>query len=298
MEGPSPNKKKHVVAFAQDSMADSWRAAQVHDLKNALAQYPDIEFIYTDARGDIARLVQDIEDLAAKGVDVLVTSPPHAEQLREPIARVYRRGIPVILLTRRVNGEEFTQFIAPDNHAIARQAARYLARRLKGQGRILMLQGVPASSSANERTEGFLQELTHWPGLKVAAIKPANYQRVQAILRVEEALDEKIGFDAIYAQSDSMALGAVQALQKAGLDPQKIPITGVYYVDEARAAIRAGAMDASFRFPTIGKESAAAIVRLLRNGKPAKKLTVVDSILVTHKNVERVEPVFWFMDRP
>lgn len=284
--------KKKLVAFAQDTMANDWRAAQVRDLQQAFARHPDIEFIFTDAYGDTARQVEDIEKLAARGVDVLITSPRDAELMREPIARVYRKGIPVILLSRRVNGDEFTQFIAADNRVIARQAAQYLARRLNGKGRILVLQGVPTASSAIDRTAGFEEELKKSPGLSIVATKPADYLRALAIQRIEEALADKLSFDAIYSQSDSMAIGAILALKKAGLDPKKIPITGIDYIGEAREAIRAGELDASFTYPTFGKEGAEAALRLLRGGKPERKEVMVDSTPVTRANVDKVAPVF------
>lgn len=287
-----PAKAKHVVAFAQDTMANDWRAAQVRDIRNVLATHPDIEFRFSDAGGDTARQVQDIENFAAQKVDVLITSPRDAELMREPIARVHRSGIPVILLSRRVNGEEFTHFITADNRAIARQAAQHLARRLNGKGNILMLQHIPTSTPGQLRTEGFLDEIAKHPGIKVSAIKRADSQRALAIQKVEEALAEKIPFDAIYAQSDSMAIGAILALKKAGLDPRRIPITGIDYIAEARAAIRAGDLHASFSYPTFGKEGAAAAVRLLHGGKLDKKEVVLESTVVTRGNVEKVEPIF------
>lgn len=288
----APAKKRYVVAFAQDTMANDWRAAQVRDLKAALAKEPDIEFVFTDAKGDTARQVKDIEDLAARGVDVLITSPRDAEMMREPIARVYRKGIPVILLSRRVRGDEFTQFIAADNRAIARRAAQYLALRLNGKGNILVLQGVPTASSAIERTAGFDEELRRHPGLRVSAIRSADYLRAMAIQRVEEALADNLAFDAIYAQSDSMALGAILALRKAGRDPGKIPITGIDYIGEAREAVRSGDLDATFTYPTFGREGAAAAVRLLRGGRPGPKEMMVESVAVTRDNVEKIAPIF------
>lgn len=287
-----PAKAKYVVAFAQDTMANDWRAAQVRDIRNVLATHPDIEFRFSDAGGDTARQVQDIENFAAQKVDVLITSPRDAELMREPIARVHRSGIPVILLSRRVNGEEFTHFITADNRAIARQAAQHLARRLNGKGNILMLQHIPTSTPGQLRTEGFLDEIAKHPGIKVSAIKRADSQRALAIQKVEEALAEKISFDAIYAQSDSMAIGAILALKKAGLDPHRIPITGIDYIAEARAAIRAGDLHASFSYPTFGKEGAQAAVRLLHGGKLDKKEVVLESTVVTRSNVEKVEPIF------
>lgn len=289
-EGPA--RKKFVVGFAQDTLANDWRAAQVRDLKTALAKHDDIEFIFTDAKGDAARQVQDLDDLAARGVDVLITSPRDAEMMREPIARIHRKGTPVILLSRRVAGSEFTQFISADNRAIGRQAARYLAKRLKGKGNILVLQGVATASSAIERSAGFEEELKKHPNLKITATRPADYLRAMAIQRVEEALTQKIPFDAIYAQSDSMAMGALMALKRAGIDPKKLPITGIDYISEAREAIRIGELDASFTFPTAGKEGAETAVRLIRGGKLAAKEVVIDSVAVTRDNVDKVTPIF------
>lgn len=288
----APAKRKYLVGFAQDTMANDWRAAQVRDLQAALAGHPDIEFVYTDAKGDTARQAQDIEELAARGVDVLLTSPRDSEVLREPIARVYRKGIPVILLSRRVSGDEFTQFISADNRAIGRQAARYLAQRLGGKGRIFMLQGVPTASSVLDRTAGFEEELKKYPGLRITVSKSADYLRAMAIQRVEEVLAEQVPFDAIYAQSDSMALGAILALKKAGRDVKKIPITGIDYIGEAREALRSGELDATFTFPTVGREGAAAALRLIRGGRLAPKELVVPSVAVTRANVDKVPPIF------
>lgn len=283
---------KWVVAFAQDTMANDWRVAQVRDLKNALTEHPEIEFVFSDAQGDTARQVADIERFAAQGVDLLITSPRDAELMREPIARVYRQGIPVILLSRRVHGEEFTQFITADNHAIARQAARYLAERLNGQGRILMLQHIPTTTPGQLRTSGFIEELRQHPGLEVVAIRRADSLRSLAIAQVDEALREGLAFDAIYAQSDSMAMGALLALKIAGIDPRSIPITGIDYISEARDAIRSGELDASFTYPTFGKEGAEAAITLLNGGQLASKERVIDSIRVTRDNLEQVEPIF------
>jgi len=288
----APGGKKYVVAFAQDTMANDWRAAQVRDLQKAFAAHPEIEFIYTDANGDTARQVSDIEKLAAQGIDVLITSPRDAEIMREPIARVYRKGIPVILLTRRVQGDEFTQFITADNRAIGRQAAQYLARALGGKGRVLVLQGVPTASSAIDRTAGFNEALKQYPGLQVIAVRPADYLRAQAIQRIEEVRAEKLQFDAIYSQSDSMAIGAILALKKAGIDPKKIPITGIDYIAAAREAIRAGELAATFTFPTAAQEGAAAALRLLRGEKPGRKELTIKSVAVTRANVDKVAPIF------
>ena len=286
-----PGERTFVVAFAQDHMANDWRAAQVRDVQKALAQYPFIRFLFTDANGNTARQILDIENLAAQGVDVLITSPRDAVAMAPVIAKVEKQGIPVVLLSRRVEGEAFTTFVHASNRDIARQAARHLAERLGGKGKILILQHIPTTTPAIQRTEGFLEELKKHPGLEVVAMKRADSLRGLAIQRTEEAIAEGIPFDAIYAQSDSMAAGARIALEKAGIDPQTIPITGIDYISEAREAIRAGTQSASFTYPTFGKVGVELAVRILK-GETVPQEVVVDSVTVTRKNVEDIEPIF------
>ncbi len=280
-----------VVAFAQDTLANDWRRAQTDGLVEAFRHYPEVRFIHTDAGGNSARQIQDIDELVAGGIDLLITSPRDAGLMAPVIDRVSARGIPVILLSRRTAGEGHTSFIRADNRDIARRAARRLSERLGGQGRILILQHIPTTTPAIERTEGFLEELRHHPGLQVVAIKRADSLRDKAILAVEEALAEGLAFDAIYAQSDSMAAGARAALRHAGLDPRRIPIVGIDYISEAREAIRAGEQDASFVYPTFAAEGADVALRILR-GEPVPKEIVVESPMVTRDNVESVEPIF------
>ncbi len=284
-----------VVAFAQDHMANDWRAFQVDSVRRALAAAaPEVRFLHTDARGSATQQVLDIDRLLASGIDVLITSPANAGVVSPAIARAHRAGVGVVLLTRRMVGEDYATFIAPDDGGIALKAARVVAASLAGQGRILILQGLPGASTTIARTEGFLEELEHYPALSVAAIRPANFLRADAIRVVAGALAEGLAFDAIYAQSDSMATGARLALKKAGLLsglPPGLPIVGIDYITEAREAIRRGEQVASFTYPTCGAEGAAAALHLLR-GEAVEREVVVPSVMVTRHNVETIEPIF------
>lgn len=289
-ETPAP-KKTYRVAFAQDTLANDWRKAQTQGLEAGFKRHPEVQFSYTDANGNSARQIQDIEDLAATGLDLLITSPRDADLMSPVIAGVMAKGIPVLLLSRRISGDTYTSFIRADNRAIARRAAQHLAKRLKGKGAILVLQHIPTTTPAIERTEGFLEELKKHPGLSVAAIKRADSLRDKAIHAVEEALAEGLKFDAIYAQSDSMASGARTALKRAGIAPSRLPIVGIDYIAESREAILAGEQDASFVYPTFAKEGVETAMKILR-GQPVPKEIVVDSPMVTRGNAARIAPIF------
>lgn len=292
-EGVTPvtEGKTYLVGFAQDTMANDWRIAQVRSLERELKKYPFIKFFYTDAKGQTARQIKDIEDMINMNVDVLVTSPRDAKIMVPVISMAYKKGIPVVLISRRVETEDFTIFIHPDNRQIATKAAQYIAEKLKGKGKILILRGVPTATTAIHRTKSFLEEIREYSGIEIVATKTANYLRADAIKMTEEALQEGLEFDAIYAQSDSMAGGARLALKKAGIDPQHISIVGIDYISEAREAIRKGEQHASFTYPTGGKEGAEFVVKILKGEKVPKEF-VIESVPVTQDNVEEVEPIF------
>jgi len=285
------SQRTYVVGFAQDTLSNDWRTAQVQELQQALAQYPFIHFIYTDAQGQTAKQILDIEDLITRGIDLLVTSPRDAKALTPVISKAYHQGIPVVLLTRHIESEDYTLFIGGNDLAIGQQAARYLQKRLAGHGRILMLKGVPTASTTINRTLGFKQEIIKQDGMKIIAEKTANYLRNDAIHAMEEVLNAGIQFDAIYAQSDSMAHGARMALRKAGINPRDIPIVGIDYISEAREAMRTGEQDISFTYPTGGREGAENIVKILR-GEPIPKEILLDSIMITPDNMEQFDPIF------
>ena len=289
--GVSPNERQYVVGFAQDHMANDWRAAQVRDVQQALSKHPNIRFVFTDAKGNTARQILDIENMAAQGVDVLITSPRDSVAMTPLLSKIYRSGTPVVLLSRMVEGTDFTTFIGASNIDIAKKAAHYLGKRLNGKGRILILQHIPTSTPGRERTNGFLEAIKEYPGIEIAAIKRADSLRNLAIKRIEETLAEGIPFDAIYAQSDSMASGARLALMNAGIDPGSIPTIGIDYITEARNAIIAGEQDASFTYPTFGKAGGETAVKIIK-GENVPKTIMVESTTVTRENVHEIAPIF------
>lgn len=279
------------IGFAQDTLANDWRLAQVDGLKAALGAHPGVALTVTDGHGETARQIRDIEDLVHRKVDILITSPRDGHAMTPVVSNAYRAGIPVVMLTRRIETDDYTSFVAPDDAAIARNAARYMAKQLHGRGNILMLQGVPTATTAIARTDAFVAELKNHPGVRISATRVGNYLRADAIRAVEEVIRQGVPFDAIYAQSDSMAAGARIALRKAGRDPGQLLIVGIDYIAEAREAIRRGEQSASFTYPTCAAE-AAQVALAIGRGETVPKTVMVDSVMVTRDNVEQIEPIF------
>ena len=282
--------KSYVVGFAQDTMSNDWRAAQVNEMKAALAPYPFIKFIYTDAKGSGYRQAFDLQKLDKQGADILVTSP-RDQKAMTPVISALAKNKPVVLLTRKPLNDSYTAFAGADDHAIAAKAAKLIAERLGGKGRVVMLKGVPTATTAIAREKGFTDALKAYPGIEVVASPVANYRRDDALQKMDELLKLNVGFDAIYAHSDSMAVGARIAMEQAGIKPSDFVIVGIDYIPEAREAILAGKQTASFTYPTAGREGAEVVLKLIRGEKVAK-YTDVPFVMVTSENVDKVETIF------
>lgn len=287
----STAQKIYTVGFAQDSMSNDWRAAQVNAMKRGLEKHPNIRFISTDAKGSSSRQAFDFERLANEGADILVTSPRDVLAMTPVVSEMMRRGIPVILLSRRIMSDDFTTFIGADDREIAREAARYLAKELNGKGRVVMLKGIPTATTAIARAEGFIEEMDNHPGIEIVAQPVANYRRNIAIKEMEKVIAAGIKFDALYAHSDGMVTGARMAMKMAGIDPKSIKIVGIDYIPEAREAIKKGEQSASFTYPTAGKQGAEAVLKIIR-GETVAKEQRIPFAMVTRENVDQIKTIF------
>ncbi|ODC02160.1 hypothetical protein A3197_20910 [Candidatus Thiodiazotropha endoloripes] len=279
-----------LVGFAQDTLANDWRLAQVMEVKREFERHPNIKFIYTDGKGDTALQVLHIEELVSRGVDLLMVSPREKSALTDIITKVYSKNIPVVLLDRGIDGDGFTTFIHPDNRRIARAAAEYLLKVLNNRGHILMLVGVPGATPTIHRSDSFTEIMAQHPAITITPIV-GNYLRADTMLALEQLLEKGLSFDAIYAQSDSMAAGARMVLRKHGIEPSSIPIIGIDYIREAQQAIRDGDQSISFTYPTGGKEG-AYIANQILSGKEVPKEIILESIKVTRENADMVPPIF------
>lgn len=278
------------LAFAQDTMANDFRKAQVFEVRDQAAKYPELEFVYSDAQGRVSLLIRQIERFLLQGVNLLIVGTNDEAAVVPVIAKAHERGIPVIILDRGIQGEAYTTFIHSDNYRIGRLGAEYLAGRLAGQGRVLLFEGLPNADVTRLRSQGFLDEMAKHPGIEVIR-RTGNYLRKDAIVEMEQVLADGLHLDGIFSESDSMLSGARLVLQRHGLDPGAMVSVGVDYISEARQAIRAGTQSASVRFPLGGRESVEVARRILR-GESVPRHIEIPVELVTRENVEQVAPIF------
>lgn len=288
---PGFAKDKMVVAFAQDNMAYVWKKAQISAIDERFSHLPDFDFIFSDAGGQADRQVQNIEDHVRQGIDLLIVSPVDYQSVSVAIEHAHETGIPVIYAVRRAASDHFVSYIHPDDRAIAAQAADFVARSLPEVARVLMVQGVVTSNTVKNRREGFLESIDKHPHASVVAIKDGFYTQVGGIAAIDEALKEKLDFNAIYVHSDQMMSGVRVALKANGIDLRSLLTISFDYTPEVREAIRTGEQTASMTYPIAADEIVDTCVKVLK-GQTVPEEIVVPSQLISLRNVDSVPTVF------
>lgn len=251
---------------------------ELKDGAEKAAKDAGVQLVVVDAQDDPARQISSVEDLIQKRVSVILLNPTDSSALAGAVQSAQRANIPVVTLDRGVDGAEVASHIASDNVAGGKMAADYLAKALDGKGNIIELQGVAGTSAARERGKGFDDEIAT-TGMKIVAQQPANFDRAQGLSVSENLLQANSDVQAIFAQNDEMALGAVQAL--AGKN-KKVLVVGFDGTPDGKAAVQSGAMAATVaqQPEEIGKLGVETAKKLI-DKQPVEKSIAVPLKLLT-----------------
>jgi len=217
------------------------------DLANgaeAKANELGVELLVVDARDDPAKQLNDIEDLILQRVDMILVNPTDSDAIVSAIEEANDAKIPVITVDRSANGGKVLLHIASDNIAGGRMAGDFVAEKLGGKGKVIELVGVPGTSSARERGQGFNEEISKYPDIEVVARQTANYNRSEGLTVMENLLQAYPDVDAVFAHNDEMALGALEAVKSAG-KLKDIIIVGFDATPDALASVEKGELSAT-----------------------------------------------------
>jgi simple sugar transport system substrate-binding protein len=246
---PGGKLQNFTVGFSQVGAESAWRTAETQSFKSE-AEKRGVKFKLADAQGRQANQIQAVRSFITQKVDVIVIAPV-VETGWEPVLREAKQaGIPVILVDRgiKVSDESlYVTLIASDFVEEGRRAADWLARHTQGDVRIVELQGTTGSAPAIDRKKGFDEELRKHPRMTIIKSQSADFTRAKGKEVMEAFLKAERGrITAVYAHNDDMALGAIQAIEEAGLNPGKdIIIISIDGVRAAFEAMIAGKLNAS-----------------------------------------------------
>lgn len=265
-EASDSGDKKFVIGVSQGTMNHPFRVAMVDEnVKYAEENYPEFECITTDGQNDSATQVQDVEDLLARGIDLLLISPLTSDALTPVCEKAMEQGIPVVTLDRNVECD-VTCFIGAENKPMGVASADKLAEALDKKGKIVEIQGTAGASATIDRHDGFAEQLEkEYPDMEVIATQYCDYLREDAMTFMDDTL-QRFGpgeIDAIYCHNDEMALGALESLRAAGREDEGILIVGMDGTEVAFSEIEEGNMFFTVVYPYCAPEGMQAAYEIL-----------------------------------
>ena len=280
----SDRRPEFVIGVSQCS-DDEWREKMNLEMVRESRFYPGTEVVILSAHDDNVQQIQDIESLAAKGVDLLVVAPNEARAIAPAVEKVFDEGIPVVLVDRKTDSDKYTAYIGADNYEIGQAIGKYAGGRLHGKGKIVELTGLRASTPARERHEGFTDGISGYPDVEVVSSADAGWSGPSAAAVFDSILAVTPDIDMVVSHNDRMALGAYDAARRAGragnmlfvgVDALTAPGLGVEKVLD-------GTLDATFIYPTGGDKVIQVAMSILKD-RPYERETLLSTALVDGSN--------------
>ncbi len=261
-------RKQFKIGFSQCTMADQWRQTQVRLMEIELAFYPEMNLVVRDAQDDNETQIRQIEEFLHEGIDLLIVSPNESAPLTQVVEKVFQSGIPVIVLDRTINTENYTAFISGDNYTIGVEAGNYAARLLKGKGKILEITGLEGSSPAIERHRGFVESLQAFPDIEIVKSVSGEWNWNKARQVMQEIVNSGLEFDLVFAHNDLMAREAHRVLRELVVDHSCffLGIDGLPGNEGGIQFVIDKSLDATFSYPTGGGTAIQTAHQILTGG--------------------------------
>ncbi len=233
--------KGATVGFSQsEKEANPFRIAETQSMKDE-AKKRGIKLETTNANSQLPKQIADIKTLLAKGVDVLIVAPLNSSGLEPAFDAAAAKGVPVITVDRELDAgfcKNWVTFIGSDFLKQGHRAAQAMDKATDGKADVAILLGSSGNNVTTNRTKGFVDEIkASAPGLKVVAKQTGDFARDKGQQVTEQLLQANPKINAIYAENDEMALGAVTAIAGAGKTPGKD--VKIVSVDGTRNAVQA-----------------------------------------------------------
>ena len=265
---------KYKIGYDIYWVGNSWSVQLAEEFKAEVARHPDdiasVDYVQSDLKSD--KQIANIEDLITKGVDAIITTPISPTALIPTVKKARAKGIKVILLASTIRSQDYDALVTVDDVDFGRVGAQWLAEKLGGKGKIIVLNGVAGISVSDDRWKGAKTVFDKYPGISVVSAVTASWDYAQAKVAVSNLLAANPQIDGIWSQGGAMTLGAIDAFEAA--QRPLVPMTGEDNNGYLKrwASLRAkGFSSIATSKPTwLGSESLKVALSVLK-GEPVKR---------------------------
>jgi galactofuranose transport system substrate-binding protein len=287
-EGPKPLDEL-IVGFSQVGSESGWRTANTTDIQSAFEE-AGIELKFSDAQQKQENQIKAIRSYIQQQVDVIAFSPVVETGWDAVLNEAKAAGIPVVLTDRAVDSKDETlyeSFLGSDFIVEGEKAGAWVLEEYADATEpveIIQLEGTTGAAPAIDRAEGFANVIADNPNLEVVASQTGDFTRAGGKQVTEALLKSNPGVDLIYAHNDDMGLGAIEAIEAAGLVPGvDIKIVTVDAVKDGMQALADGKINFIVECsPLLGKQL-VEIVKQINEGETPEKRIITEETTFTQE---------------
>ncbi len=239
------------------------------------------DLVVLDSMDNPAKELANVQDLTVKGTRLMLINPTDSDAVGNAVLMANKAKIPVVTLDRVANKGEVVSHVASDNRLGGKMAGDYIAEKVGNDAKVIQLEGITGTSASRERGEGFKQAVDAHK-LNILASQPADFDRTKGLNVMQNLLTANPSVQAVFAQNDEMALGALRALQTAGRTD--VLVVGFDGTNDGIKAVNRGVLGATIaqRPDQIGIIGIQTADKILKGEKVAPTIPV-ELELVTQK---------------
>ncbi|MDK4734827.1 substrate-binding domain-containing protein [Rhizobium sp. CNPSo 3490] len=276
---------------------DKFRTALLNGVVNHGETISGLKLVTENAKGDNELQKKQVQKLIADKVDAIILAVSDGDLGPQMTKMAADAGIPLVY----INNVPSNLLDLPENQVVVASnekesgtlETKQVCTLLKGKGRVVVLMGEPFHAAARARTQDISDVIAtpECKGLEIVERQAAYWSRDYADQQMQEWLSAGVKFDAVIANNDEMALGAIRAMKKAGMPMKDVVVAGVDATDDALAAMVAGDLDVTILQSAVGQGAAAvdAAVKLVNKEKVPRENNVPFE-LVTPENISTYLP--------
>ncbi|QEE62530.1 ABC transporter substrate-binding protein [Salinibacterium sp. dk2585] len=293
-QGGEGGNEDIVVGFAQVGAESGWRTANTTDIKRAFEE-AGIELKFSDAQQKQENQIKALRSYIQQQVDVIAFSPVVESGWDTVLKEAKDAGIPVVLTDRAVDSEDeslYVSFLGSDFILEGERAGEWVNSEFADadQVNIVELQGTTGAAPANDRAEGFRNVVTD-PKFEVVASQTGDFTRAGGKQVMEAFLKSNPDIDLVYAHNDDMGLGAIEAIEAAGLVPgEDITIVTVDAVKDGMQALADGKINFIVECSPLLGDQLVEIVQKVVAGEDVEKRIVTEETTFTQEQAVEALP--------
>ena len=283
-------EEKYKVGFSQCISTDDWRKSMDHEMTIEASLYSEIDLTIFQADGDVETQRLQIESMINGGFDLIIISPIEPGPLVTAVEKAYEKGIPVIIIDRKINSKKFTTFVGADNFEVGRNAAKYIASANDETVNVIEITGFDNSSPVIDRSAGFQTAIQKSDKINlISSIKGLNKEEIKESL----FLNNDLPIHYIYAFNDELAYQVWQITKELGYQ-KKINIIGVDGLAIKNGGIQLvnkGILKATVLYPTGGSEAIKIARKILRKENVLKNY-LLNTTVIDYRNADIMKNQF------